>query len=90
MCPFDAVPSSDLLKYPPTNRNGVMSKCPEYFDLYQSYVQALRRWSEASFGNDEPKCRAAGEERDIAFRKVMQHRETCPQCDIELPRSDIR
>jgi hypothetical protein len=84
------VPCSDSLKYPPTNRKGcAMSKCPEYFDLHQNYVEALRRWSEASLGNDEAKRRAAEDERDVAFRKVWQHRETCSQCDSDRSK-DVR
>jgi hypothetical protein len=60
-----------------------MSNCLEYLDLHHSYIQTLRRWSEAALINDELECRAAEQDRDIAFRRVSRHRESCPQCEME-------
>jgi hypothetical protein len=67
-----------------------MSKCPEYFDLHESYVEALRKWSEACLLKGEPECQASGEVRDLAFRKVSHHWETCARCNKEAPKGPKR
>jgi hypothetical protein len=64
-----------------------MSNCIEYLDLHQTYVEALRRWSAASLIKDERGCQVAEKERDLGFRNVSRHRETCSQCANESDRT---
>ena len=66
-----------------------MSFCLEYLRLHKVYVQALRRWSEASLMNDGGECSAADEKREVAFSEIARHRRTCRQCAttaMEQPR----
>jgi len=67
-----------------------MSCCVEYLRLHQLYVQALRRWSEAMLINDGSECDAAEEERDSGFRNISRHRQTCPQCALEMMKQPKR
>jgi hypothetical protein len=61
-----------------------MSNCLEYLNLHQTYVEALRRWSAASVIKDARECYVAEKARDLGFRNVSRHRETCSQCAMNV------
>jgi hypothetical protein len=67
------------------NRKGAdMSNCLEYLNLHQTYVEALGRWSAASLIKDDRECNVAEKERDLGFRNLSLHTETCSQCAMKV------